>query len=46
MLLKGVLSKDSTKEIEVSVDEKGSVADLRVQVAVSIESVLMTLESE
>ena len=46
MLLKGVLSKDSTNEIDVSVDAAGSVADLRRCVAVRLSSLLIRLESE
>ena len=46
MLLRGVLSKDTTNEIDISVDVKGSVADLRCCVAVCLFTLLIRLESE
>ena len=46
MLLKGVSSKDSTNEIDISVDAAGSVADLRRCVAVRVYALLIRLESE
>ena len=46
MLLKGVLSKDSTNVIDISVDAAGSVADLRRCVAVRVYIILIRLESE
>ena len=34
MLLRGVLTKDESKTINVEIDEKATVADLRMSVAV------------
>ena len=46
LLLKGMLTKDESKIINVEIDEKATVADLRNSVAVWDDSTLLTLGHE
>ena len=43
MLLRGVLTKDESKTINVEIDEKATVADLRMSVAVLDDSLFSAL---